>query len=114
MSLLQEAQTVVEERAAKYGSPVINMKRIAAFWSVFLEREILPEQVCEMMVLVKIAREMNSPDEDNSRDTAGYAHCWDLCVKDRLNATRAVHRDGALDTEGAAAGNGQEAPLPSL
>jgi hypothetical protein len=114
LSLLDEVGQVVKERAAKYGSPVINMKRIAAFWSVYLGNTILPEDVPQMMVLMKIAREMNQPDEDNTRDAAGYAYCWDLCVKERLHETRAVHGDGSVDAQGVPAGDGEEAALLPL
>jgi len=61
------------ERQKSYGNPLTNHERIAAFWSTYLEIDINYRQVAMMMVLVKVARDMNATKEDNITDIMGYA-----------------------------------------
>ena len=74
--------TIVANREKEYGAPEDSFEKIAAFWSVYLEEELLPEDVANMMILLKIAREMGGHKDDNMIDIAGYAACgnniWDI------------------------------------
>src|SRR5688500_2170321 len=56
-SVLDEAARIVAgKRATDYGKPERNFNRIARFWSVYLDKEITPIDVCQMMILLKQAR----------------------------------------------------------
>lgn len=73
--VLDEAIRVVYgNRQQNYGHPRVNFKRIADLWSVIVGTTITPEQTGLMMVCLKIARLMETPDHrDSYVDIAGYA-----------------------------------------
>lgn len=73
-TILDEAKTIVYgDREQTYGHPNINFERIAALWSVILEKPITLEQVGWCMIATKMARDMQVKKRDNLVDTAGYA-----------------------------------------
>lgn len=81
--VLEEAKLITAtDRNSSYGEPEDNFQRIADFWNVFLEPQLkdgvklIPGDVAALMIMVKLAREMNAPNEDNKTDIAGYAACW--------------------------------------
>lgn len=64
------------DRDHQYGSPENNFSAIAAYWSIYLGKEISAGDVAMMMALLKIARAEKSPKKlDNYVDLAGYAAC---------------------------------------
>lgn len=65
------------ERQRDYGRPLLNFVRIALRWSNWLERFISPVDVAVMMMDTKIARQQNTPKDDNMIDVIGYAACID-------------------------------------
>lgn len=71
------AALVVGDRQQDYGSPQENFQRIADLWNTHLAGNLLqnlsPRQVAEMMVLLKMARTINSPKRDSYVDIVGYA-----------------------------------------
>lgn len=78
-SILDEAKRLTSrDRQKNYGHPVDNFRRIADLWNSYLmnrkypEDHIAIEDVAWMMVLLKIARDLNSPTRDNLVDTVGY------------------------------------------
>lgn len=78
-SLLDEAKRLTsKDRQKNYGHPKDNFKRIADLWNSYLtnrqnpETEISTEDVAWMMVLLKIARDLNKPTRDNLVDAIGY------------------------------------------
>jgi len=78
-SLLDEAKRLTsKDRQKNYGHPKDNFKRIADLWNAYLsnrqnpETEITTEDVAWMMVLLKIARDLNRPTKDNLVDAVGY------------------------------------------
>ena len=73
--LLNKALEIVNgARQENYGSPEQNFARIAAFWTLYLQRHIAPADVAIMMVLMKTARLQNNvKHEDSWIDIAGYA-----------------------------------------
>jgi hypothetical protein len=78
-SLLDEAKRLTSrDRQKNYGHPKDNFKRIADLWNSYLtnrqnpETEISTEDVAWMMVLLKIARDLNKPTRDNLVDAIGY------------------------------------------
>ncbi len=73
-------RTVCHDRNNQYGEPEDNFSNIANFWSVYLaarnsSRPLGPEDVANMMILCKIARNIAWPKADNWIDIAGYAAC---------------------------------------
>ncbi len=79
MSVLDEAAAVVGgPRMEQYGPPSVCFRRIAGYWASYLQADIRPRDVAHMMILVKIARDQNSPKRDNWVDIAGYARVLEL------------------------------------
>jgi hypothetical protein len=71
-------QAVMSDRNQDYAPPEQNFQRIADLWNVYLEgrSEVTPYDTSIMMVLVKVARMMQSPHlVDHLVDVAGYAAC---------------------------------------
>ena len=73
--ILAEADRIINtDRAATHGNAEDSFATIAAFWSAYLHREILPHDVCAMMILLKMARFQNTPEHmDHVVDICGYA-----------------------------------------
>ena len=69
---LNEAKAIIQDRGMDYGHPSDNMSRTAALWSSFLEMPITDYQVASCMVLVKLARSMETGKVDNYIDGAAY------------------------------------------
>jgi len=81
--VLDEAKRITStDRNTSYGEPEDNFQRIADYWNVWLQDKLRedvklgPGDTAALMILVKMAREMNAPNEDNKVDLAGYAACW--------------------------------------
>jgi len=71
--------TILEEAAKIYGSPDANLKRIASIWGEVLGHEVSVEQVCLMMMGLKLARLVNSPaHRDSQVDVCGYARLLEM------------------------------------
>lgn len=72
-TILEEAEDTIIDREKFYGSPQEVYKEVANYWSIYLGDPAIDEtDVCFMMVLLKIAREMNICNRDNLVDAAGY------------------------------------------
>lgn len=78
-NILREAETIIYgDREATYGHPAKNLESIARFWTGYLKQKygleapLSPEDVCWMMALLKMSRQMNSHKRDNLIDAAGY------------------------------------------
>lgn len=68
-------------RGARYGHPADNFARIWELWQPILEGEGLTgeQRVALMMIQVKVARLIETPDDpDSIQDIAGYAATLDL------------------------------------
>jgi hypothetical protein len=81
--VLREAERLITgDRNRTYGEPMENFENIASLFTTFLRyklkdaAEITPGDTAGLMILVKLAREMSGPTEDNKLDIAGYAACW--------------------------------------
>lgn len=85
-SILDEAKGIVENKARDYGAPADNAERIALLWDAYIDGKygstpaapdgdwkITPDDVCMMMVLLKIARRVQTPTRDSLVDIAGWA-----------------------------------------
>lgn len=74
MNILKEANRVINgERRQAYGPVKESFERVAKLWSVAVGKEVTPQQVAIMMILFKVARELNAHKPDNLTDIAGYA-----------------------------------------
>ena len=76
--LLEKAAAIVcEDRNQQYGEPEDTFKDIAALWAAYLDDQIGPEDVANMMILMKVARLKTSSyqSSDSWVDIAGYAAC---------------------------------------
>ena len=75
--ILTEANNIVNgARNEAYGSPEDNFKRIADYWSSYLDKEITAHDVAMMMILLKVTRTQSGTGSmDNYVDIAGYAAC---------------------------------------
>jgi hypothetical protein len=76
--VLAAAEAAVKEGEIRYGSPDKNFERIRALWNTILgdkmHDEISAADVGMMMIGIKLARLIESPDhEDSAVDLAGYA-----------------------------------------
>lgn len=87
--LAEAAEIVLGARRKAYGTPENNFGRIASLWNVYLDQKpdgrgtIGPQDVALMMILMKVARLMESPDHrDSLVDLAGYAATVEMLWKD--------------------------------
>lgn len=73
-SILLEAERIVNgPRAKDYGHPLDNYSRLAKLCEPILGIPITPEQMALIMVQVKVARLLTTPDHRDSQvDGAGY------------------------------------------
>lgn len=68
------ASLITGQRQDDYGPPIVNFQRIANLWNAHMETSIFtPRKVAELMLLLKMARTINSPTEDSYVDAIGYA-----------------------------------------
>lgn len=83
-SILAEADEIAgTNRSRDYGHPLANHRRIAEIWNVQLEKKLAvpltPGDVATLMIGLKLARLVNSPNHrDSFIDICGYAKCWDM------------------------------------
>jgi len=83
-TVLEEAAGITTtDRHETYGHPLDNHDRTADFWSTYLDMEITAEDVCWMMMLVKVSREMHAPSRDNIVDVCGYARNIEMIQDER-------------------------------
>ena len=78
--VLAAAEAAVKEGEIRYGSPDENFERIRGLWNVILgdkmhiDNQVSAADVAMMMICVKLARLIETPDHDDSAvDLAGYA-----------------------------------------
>tara|TARA_R100000808_G_scaffold8165_1_gene23202 strand:+ start:366 stop:587 length:222 start_codon:yes stop_codon:yes gene_type:complete len=65
---------ITGDRATTHGDAKVTFGKIAAHWSIYLNQKIEPQDVSNMMVLLKVVRAQESPrHKDNYVDQAGYA-----------------------------------------
>lgn len=77
MTVLQDAQRIVQERQKYYGSPLANFTEIAQRWSLTLKTPVTPAQVALCMIDLKMSRlSHNVTHADSLLDIIGYANCF--------------------------------------
>ena len=74
-AILDHAKDIImNDRAKTHGGAEDSFSTIAIFWSEYLDTIVTREDVCAMMVLLKVARiKGNSTHADSWIDTCGYA-----------------------------------------
>lgn len=84
--LLDACKVALNSRGQHYGKVLENHNRIAKIWSIILGSEVTEEQVALMMVGLKVARLIETPDhQDSILDIAGYAAVMSECVEEKKN-----------------------------
>lgn len=73
-------QIVTTDRNEQYGEPEDNFKVIATLWNDYIKQipigmDLTSEDVANMMILFKVARNLANPKDDNWVDICGYAAC---------------------------------------
>ncbi len=73
--LTKAVEIINGERDSDYGDALDNHQRIANLWNVYLEgkNSVTPEDVAIMMILLKVARLINTHTTDSFVDIAGYS-----------------------------------------
>src|SRR3954466_9442603 len=77
--LNEAADLIVGQRQEDYGTPEENFGRIAEYFNIHFKKNLeqnipaTPRQMAEFMVLLKMARTINSPTRDSYVDIGGYA-----------------------------------------
>lgn len=67
-------KTITQDRQDTHGDAENSFAQIGKFWSEYLGVTVTAQQVAEMMVLFKMARQMTNPAHaDNLHDLIGYA-----------------------------------------
>ena len=73
--LLLECVDIVAERGRYYGPPAAHFARTVGMINALYGTNFKPEDWAKMMILDKLARDMERPKDDNCKDIAGYAAC---------------------------------------
>jgi hypothetical protein len=72
-AILDDATMLINgDREADYGTPQESFGCIADMWTAYLGNPVTAADVCNMMVLLKVARLRNGPHRDSNVDGAGY------------------------------------------
>jgi len=93
--VLQRADKIAgQDRSRDYGHPAVNHRRIATLWNAWsqckgYEARFTPSDVATLMILLKIARHIETPKDDNIVDIAGYAKCLAM-----IDECEAANRNG--------------------
>jgi len=91
--LLDACKVALNSRGQHYGKVLENHNRIAKIWSIILGLDITEEQVALMMVGLKVARLIETPDhQDSILDIAGYAAVMSECVEEKKTKTKTTDK----------------------
>jgi len=75
--ILDTAKALINgDRAKEYGDAYLTHARIAALWTTYIRSktaDLKPVDVAMMLVLMKVARTIETPKDDSFIDIAGYA-----------------------------------------
>lgn len=91
--LLDACKVALNSRGQHYGKVLENHNRIAKIWSIILGSDITEEQVALMMVGLKVARLIETPDhQDSILDIAGYAAVMSECVEEKKTKAKTTDK----------------------
>lgn len=100
-TLLEQANQILnKDRQKDYGNAVQNHVDIAQMWTVYLRANgklpegttISPKDVCQLMILLKVARQGKSSKTDNLVDICGYADIQEQIAEDEERRTKSSSR----------------------
>ncbi len=75
----------IKENNVKYGKPEVQLTKAAELWSAYLSMDIRAKDICMLMVLLKISRELcGKGDPDNTKDMHGYTMIYDQLNKEEI------------------------------
>lgn len=95
--LLDACKAVLNSRGQHYGNILENHKRIAEIWSIILGFKVTGEQVLLMMIGLKVARLIQTPDhQDSIIDTAGYAAALSEFIEEKKKNQTKPQPEGYL------------------
>lgn len=93
MNIADKAKQIVcGDREKTYGDPAKNLRVIGKLWASYLELDddLSPEDVTNMMILLKISRLKNTPGhEDSMIDIIGYT-----LLQDRIQEEKRLYTPG--------------------
>lgn len=72
MSILQEADKIVNDRTRGYEPVEDSFKAISRIASAIRRKDITPRDVSAVMIALKLSREQYAHKRDNNVDAAGY------------------------------------------
>lgn len=78
ITILDRAKEATEGRMQEYGPPLWHFEAVAKLWGALLNIELKPRDIALMMILFKVAREVQAPTFDNKADIAGYARTIEM------------------------------------
>ena len=113
VQILTEASGLITgQRQQDYGTPEVNFQRMADYANIHFAYNlannipITPRQTAEYMILLKMARTINSPTRDSYVDIAGYAGISgelaniETAKKEASNTTGGTFKKEASNTTG--------------
>ena len=90
--LLDACKAALNSRGQHYGNVLENHNRIAKIWSLILGIDVTEEQVALMMVGLKVARLIETPNhQDSILDIAGYVAVMSECIEEKKNNKKEEH-----------------------
>lgn len=98
-TILQEAERIINgDRQGSYGPPEQSLKDIADLWGAYLGKEISPQDVANLMILLKVSRSKRGFHRDSFVDIAGYAGLTEKLVPKPVTEWESLY-DIPKDTE---------------
>jgi len=82
-TVLDKAREATLGRMKTYGPPLWHFESVAKLWGAFLNIELKPRDIALMMILFKVAREVQNPTLDTKVDIAGYAQTLEMMEQHR-------------------------------
>lgn len=77
VEIFEQAKAAIFERSSDHGGED-NFETIAAFWSDYLDIDVSPKEVADLMILMKVARAKDgSYNQDDYSDIVGYSYHGD-------------------------------------
>ena len=71
-NILEEAASIAHDREADYGDVIKNFQEIKEVAKAMFNLDLTVEQICQMMIAMKVARQKNRHKDDNLIDCANY------------------------------------------
>lgn len=98
VQILEEAASLITgQRQEDYGTPEENFQRMADYANIHFAKNLqnntpfTPRQMAEYMILLKMARTINSPTRDSYVDIGGYAGIAGQLAKSETPKTKGQH-----------------------